>query len=195
MTAPGSAQEHLAAGVDRKNGFAVRTTEPTRLGSLELGRTDRTGKDLGEDIELLDLTTFGEMFYRVVQRFLDLKELRKAQQLKHFVHLGLNFQQDQVTALGFDRFQERGKRPDAGAGYVVQPTTMKDQLYETGFDRTIHPFLKEVGVVRVDIAGKVQHDTILGCVDFLKPYLEAFVFFFVKSWDNIVVVHVLRFQE
>jgi hypothetical protein len=110
LPCPGiSPEKHLSTGVDRKNSLAVGTAEPSRLGSLELGGADGTLENLGEDVRrMLHLPAPRKVLYRVVKGILDVKKLRKTEQLKYFVHFRLDLQEYQITTLRFHGFQERG---------------------------------------------------------------------------------------
>jgi hypothetical protein len=184
-----SAEQDLAGIIDCQNGFALGAAEPSRLGSLEFLTADRAFEDLGKRSGLGAFPLLREESDSFFQILFDVEKLGKAQQLKDFIHLRLDFQKDQIPSAGFNGFQKGGKRTDAGTRNVVQTGTVKNQPGETRFDRFRYTLLEIVGVVCVDIAGEVENKTSGDLVDLLKSYLEAVVFFVIKSRYDIVIHH------
>src|SRR5262249_2959455 len=125
--------------------------------------------------------------HRVLKAVLDVEELAEAQQLEHFVDLGLDLQEDDFASLRTNRFQERRERPDTGGRNVVQAGTVENDAGETRVDGLGDPFLEEVRVVGVDVPRQVQDDSIVDAVRPLKTDLEAVVLFVVEAADDVVV--------
>jgi hypothetical protein len=185
----GLAQENLTRIVYSEYSFAFRTAEPAGFQCLELLGANRAGKDLGEEGNRFSGCAATEEIYGIVKIILNIEELREAQKLKDFINLGLDFQQYQIPAPGLYRFEEGGKGTDAGGGYIVKPAALEHQADKSGFDSLGNPLLEIIGVIRIDVPGKIQDKTTLDLINFLKLYLEAFVFFVIESINNIVVCH------
>jgi len=150
----GLAEENLPVIVYREYCLALGTTETASLRRLELLRADRAGKDLRENLGF-DLHSAGfEKIDGIGKGILDIEELGKAQQLEYFVYLGLDLEQDDISALRFDRFQKRGKRTDTGRRNVVEGAAAENQADIPRFHDLGYTLLKETRIIRIDIAIK-----------------------------------------
>jgi hypothetical protein len=183
------AQEHLSGVVDGQNGFAFRTAKAAGLEGLELFGTNGAGKNLGKQGHRLGGRTGPKEIDGIVQVILDIEKLGKTQELEHFVHLGLNFQQYQVPPAGLNGLEKSGKGTDPGGRDIVKAPALEHQTDKSPLDGLLNPLLEIVGIVGVDVPRQVQHKATVNLRYFLKFNLEAVVLFVVKTVDYIVVRH------
>ena len=184
----GLPEENLTGSVDGKNRFALAAAESPGLGGLELLRADGAAEHLGEDIIGLHVALGVEERDSFVQVVFDVEELTEPEKLENLVNLGLNLQQHQIAASGLHRFEEMGEGTDARTGNVGKTAAVKNQLAVSGFNGPGDFFLKEIGVVCVDVSGKVKYHTALHRIDFLQPDFETVVFLDIESVDYFVVI-------
>ena len=103
---PRSAEKYLARIVDRQYRFAFAASEPPRFGGFEFLRTDGAAKYFWEDVVGFQISLGREKRHRFVEVVLDIEELTESEKLKYLVHLGLNFEQNQISAPRLNGFQE-----------------------------------------------------------------------------------------
>ena len=125
-----SAEQHLTGIINCQNGFALGATKTSGSGSFEFLAADRAFEDLRKWTYLGPFPFLGKEGYRFFQVLLDIEELGETQKLKHFVHLGLDLQQDKIPAPRLDGFEKGCKGTDAGSGDVVQTGAVEDQSGE-----------------------------------------------------------------
>ena len=161
---------------------------PARAALRPLG-ADRTVESLGENPVVRGLGTVAalEELDGFVEAVLDVEELAESQQLKDFIDLRLDFEKHEFAALGPYRFQKRGERSDARRRHVVQSSAVENDPGEPGVDGLGDPFLKEVGVVSIDVPREVQDDSVLYSLSPLETDLEAVVLVVIESGDDVIV--------
>jgi hypothetical protein len=187
---PGTlAQEYLAGVVNGENGFALGTAETARFEGLEFFGTDGTGKNLGKQGNRFRRRTAAEKIDGIINVILNIEKLGETEELEHLIYLGLYFQQYQIPAPGLYGLEKSGKRANTGGGYIIETAALKNQTDKAAFDCLGDPLLKIIGVIRINIPGKVENKASFHLTYLLKLYLEAFIFLVIKSRNNIVVCH------
>ena len=98
--------------IDCKDRLTLRTAEAASAGCLESLRTYRAAENLRE-YAFAYRSTLLEEIDCVLQRILDVEELRESQKLEDFVYLRLNFEKNDIAALWLNHFEECSERTDS----------------------------------------------------------------------------------